>query len=1268
MRKPFLAAVFAAALAVVAAPAASAQIVSNVTQIGMGTVYALVTDSAGNVYFPDYNANTLVEIPSNGDGTYGAQVVLQSNFGNPHSIAMLPNGDLLVGDHDKVWKVPGPDYDTKTAFYDPGSNDWYELAVDSAGNVFAATYSDNYVVKLDASNNYAPTTIYSPSIFAFLVGGIAVDANDNVFIPAFVDNNGTVRVVELLAANNYDNANANIIDAGLGNASGIGIDSNSHLYVGDSNGDNTIKFLPAPDYASYQLFGGVSAPRAVWVDRNTDNIFFAGVNNKIWMIGALPMVTGVSPSVGPLTGGNFVSLVGKHFENPADTNIIINGQSPNSAPQSDSAQVQMPAGTGTVRLKVSSFSHPEIVSPDVPQDVYTYLPVPTVTGISPGAGDGNGGTSVTITGTSLTFTDRVQFGGTDAQSFTVDSDTQVTAVSPSGLDTVDVVVTTAGGVSPTGAADKFTYGPVVVGVGPKNDGPETGGSTVTVTGYNFLGATAVQFGSNAATNVTVVNDNAITATTPAGTGDVSISVTANGVTSTGSLYHYIPAAGVSQVSPSSGPATGGTSVTISGSSLNTISGVTFGGVAATGVSGSFFSASATTPPHAAGIVDVVVTTDGGSTTALGAFAYSASVPTVSSVAPNKGPTGGGTSVTITGTGLSFATSVKFGTTNAPGYTVVNDSHITVASPAASAAGTVDVTVTTAPGTSPVNSNDQFTYVAAPAVTALSPVAGPLAGGTAVTLTGTNFTDATAVTFGGTPATSLTVNSATKITVHSPGHAAGAVDVEVTTPGGTSTAVTADKFTYEGAPTVTAINPNQGTAAGGTLVSIVGTNLTGATGVKFGTTAAASFSPSSATSATATAPAHAVGAVNVTLTTPGGTSAVAAAGKGTFTYTATPKATEIATFAGGKKDGGRPIGWLIADSTGVLYGTTSEGGQAGLGTVFSLTPGSSATSFTKKILHGFDGTDGAVPYDGMVMDKAGALYLTTSLGGAHNKGAVVKLTPPSYAATVLYSFAGSNTDGGEPWSGLVRDAKGVLYGTTTSGGAKNFGTAFKLTPGKTASAAYTFALLHSFTGAADANDTIGTLAMDKSGNLYGSGFTGGAHNVGSVFKMTTAGTITLLHSFVASTADGKNPDAGLLIDKNNNLYGTTFNGGASNKGAVFKLTPPSTADTPLLFSFTGTTGGNPYASLVADSAGVLYGTTVNGGANNKGVVFKLIPPANGQSAWGESVMYSFKAGKSDGAFPYANVLLGKSGILYGTASGGGSAACTGGCGSVFMVQY
>ena len=256
-----------------------------------------------------------------------------------------------------------------------------------------------------------------------------------------------------------------------------------------------------------------------------------------------------------------------------------------------------------------------------------------------------------------------------------------------------------------------------------------------------------------------------------------------------------------------------------------------------------------------------------------------STPVVTGLSPTGGFMSGGTTVTITGNNFTGATSVKFGGTNATSFTVNSNTQITAVSPAGT--GTVHVTVTTPSGTSATSSADQYAYIPAPAVTAVSPTGGKTSSGTTVTITGNNFTGATSVNFGGTNATSFTVNSDTQITAVAPAHSKGTVDITVTTPYGTSATSSADQYTYYAVPAVTGRNITSGTRLGGTVITITGTDFTGATVVSFGGTNAATFTVVNATTITVTTPAHATGTVDITVTTPGGTSATSSADR--FTY-------------------------------------------------------------------------------------------------------------------------------------------------------------------------------------------------------------------------------------------------------------------------------------------------------------------------------------------------------------------------------------------------
>jgi hypothetical protein len=407
------------------------------------------------------------------------------------------------------------------------------------------------------------------------------------------------------------------------------------------------------------------------------------------------------------------------------------------------------------------------------------------------------------------------------------------------------------------------------------------------------------------------------------------------------------------VVPNNGPTAGGTPVVITGTNFTGATAVAFGSTAAaTFAVNSATQISATSPPGS-GAVNVTVTTPLGTSAISVQFTYNG-LPTVSALAPNSGPVAGGTAVVITGTGFSGATAVKFGTTAATTFAVTNATQIAATSPAGSA-GAVDVTVTTPTGTSAISASDKFTYVQAPTVSALAPTTGPVAGGTSVVITGTNLTGATAVKFGLLAATAFTVNSATQITATSPAGLAGAVDVTVTTPGGTSAAIAADKYTYAPAPTVVSLAPNNGLTSGGASVVITGTNFPitiGATVVvKFGTTTAATPTVNSATQITAMSPAG-TGTVDVTVTTAGGTSAVNIADR--FAYTLPPAAYTAVT----------PVRLLDTRNGG---GPLGAGGVRNL-TVAGVTPGAPAGAT-------------AVVLNVTVTNTSAASYLTVYPAGA-----------------------------------------------------------------------------------------------------------------------------------------------------------------------------------------------------------------------------------------------------------------------------------------------
>ncbi len=573
---------------------------------------------------------------------------------------------------------------------------------------------------------------------------------------------------------------------------------------------------------------------------------------------------------------------------------------------------------------------------------FTTTPVapgsPTVTGVSPASGPTVGGTSVTITGTNLSTVTAVRFGSTTA-SFTLGSATSMTATAPAGVaGTVDVRVTNSAGTSAISAADQFSYanpgaitavGSLVsahgvalttLAVSPKTVGDVMVvgimGQTLSVSSISGGGVTtwkkAAQFQGAEGNDVelwygTVTSTGASTITFSwsgtlaggieysaqeytAGLGSATVwaadkTGTVNGASSTSVPFPSLTATGSGELyvgfsvvanTAGTGSTTGFTyDVTSDGNAL------TYD----TNVSGTVAPTATQSPAGTSSAVGLLLTASNGAPPPA---------PTVTGLSVTSGSTAGGTSVTITGTGFSGVTGVKFGTVAGTGVVVNSTTSITVTSPAESA-GTVDVTVSAAGGTSATNPpNDQFTFTAppAPTVTGLSVTSGSTAGGTSVTITGTGFSGVTGVKFGTVAGTGVVVNSTTSITVTSPAESAGTVDVTVSAAGGTSaTNPPNDQFTFTAppAPTVTGLSVTSGSTAGGTSVTITGTGFSGVTGVKFGTVAGTGVVVNSTTSITVTSPAESAGTVDVTVSAAGGTSATNPPND-QFTFTAPPAPT------------------------------------------------------------------------------------------------------------------------------------------------------------------------------------------------------------------------------------------------------------------------------------------------------------------------------------------------------------------------------------------
>jgi uncharacterized repeat protein (TIGR03803 family) len=361
------------------------------------------------------------------------------------------------------------------------------------------------------------------------------------------------------------------------------------------------------------------------------------------------------------------------------------------------------------------------------------------------------------------------------------------------------------------------------------------------------------------------------------------------------------------------------------------------------------------------------------------------------------------------------------------------------------------------------------------------------------------------------------------------------------------------------------------------------------------------------------------------------------------------------FGSSSTDAAGPDGGLFQGSDGNFYGTTSGGGigggtrQKGFpyngdGTVFKIAPTGEET-----VLHLFAGApaDGVYPRF-LIQGSDGSFYGTTGAGGVNNAGTVFKLTPEG-VETILHSFTGGSDSGA---LGLVQGSDGNFYGTTANGYG---GIVFKLTPEGV------LTTLHTFTGVGgDGSSPTGGLLQGSDGSIYGLTNAGGDHALGTVFKVTSEGIETILHSFSGPPADAASPAGmdSLIQGSDGNFYGTTLGGGAHDAGTVFKLTPEGVET--ILYSFTGGSDGAEALGLIQGSDGNFYGTASSGGMNYGGTIFQLTPTG------AFTGLYSFSV-FPESSQPLTNLLQGSDGDLYGTTYQGGGGANQAGCFFRFLLK-
>jgi uncharacterized protein YhjY with autotransporter beta-barrel domain len=596
-------------------------------------------------------------------------------------------------------------------------------------------------------------------------------------------------------------------------------------------------------------------------------------------------------------------------------------------------------------------------------------------------------------------------------------------------------------------------------------------------------------------------------------------------------------------------------------------------------------------------------------------------PTITSISPTSGAAAGGASVVITGTNFTGTTAVTFGATAAPTFTVNSATQITVTVPAHSA-GTVDITVTNTSGTSATSASDQFTYIAAPTVTSVSPVQGPTAGGTSVTITGTGLSGATAVRFGATNATTFTVNSATSITATSPSGSAGTVDVTVTTTGGTSTTSASDQYTYLAPPTVTGLSPTSGPLAGGTSVIITGTNFSSATTVVFGASSA-TFSANSNTQITATAPSGA-GTVDVRVVNGGGTSATTAADH--FTYNAITLSPASPLTAGAVAaaysntisasggtgpytfavtSGSIPAGLTLNSSTGVLSGTPTAGGSFN----FTVTATDTVGGATGSLAY-------ALTINAPTVTVSSGTINAATVGQSYTTGP----TFSGAGGTGPYTF--SVSAGALPAGLTINASTGVVSGTPTAGGTFNF----------------TVKAIDSSTGAGPYNGTVAASITVNAATITVSPNFPPNMTTGQAYSQTfTASGGTSTYSFALTS--GAFPAGVTLNASTGVLSGTPTQGGTFN----FTITATDSS------TGTGPYNGSHAYTLLSQSATVSTSpTTLPDGA-------VAVAYSQTVSGTGGTSPYTFQM--TGGALPAGLSLNATTGVISGTPTQAGAVSVT-----------
>ena len=972
---------------------------------------------------------------------------------------------------------------------------------------------------------------------------------------------------------------------------------------------------------------------------------------------APPTVTSVVPASGPITGSGFVTITGTGFSNTTSL-VTLSGVSFGSSTYGVATGVTV-CGDTTITAYTPSGA---VIGPtgvfvttsggtNIANTLYAYNPA--VQSVTPNNGPMSGNLQVTLSGYGFGSSSVVTFGGTQATDV-VYTNGKLTVNSPPMPNSgpVTIRVSTSGYLSASGPTFTYVVSPYVSLVTPVS-GPITGGSSITISGAGFLNTTPLVTLSNAytygvATNVIVLNDNTITATTPSGAivGPVGLYVsTTAGVNGANTLYNYNPV--VSAVAPSTGPIAGGQTVTLSGYGFGSNSLVSFGNNVATSAYNAGILTAVTPQVSSSGSVTVLVSTSGYLSASGPTYTYFP-VPSVTLVTPTNGAITNATSLTINGTGYANTTPIvslsgpgNFGL--ATNVTVCGDTTITASAPLGSTAGAVGVFVTTSGGTNSPNT----LYGYNPVITGIVPANGSINGYQQVTLSGYGFGSNSTIAFGNTSALNVTyyANSGTLVALTPPVSSSGAVTVYVTTSNYTS--LSGPTYTYYVAPTVSLVTPVSGPITGGTNIIITGTGYANTNPLV--TLSGSGMSPTVSgtvvndTTITAQTPAGSVGNVSVYVTTSGGTSAF----NQLFHYN--PVVTSITPIYG-STTGGQPVtlsGYGFNNTSIIVFGNTVATNVVYTnGLLTALTPASSSGPVTVLVTTaGYQSTSGPT----FTYYQVPTVTSVTPASGPITNNTPITITGTGYTGTypsVLLSGPGN--------FGLATNVQvigdGTINAITPSGSAAGPVSVFVTTSGGTS-------LLNTFYGynpvIAGITPTYGSTAGGQTVNITGYGFSNSSlvqfgnaqasssYNAGTLTATTPvsiSGPVTVLVTTSGyQSASGPTylyypvPTVSLVTPASGpitNINGITITGtGYANTTPVVTLSGPGNFSTATILTVCGdnTITAQVQAGTAAGAVGIFV--TTSGGTNTLNTLYGYNPvvttvtPTAGPAGGGQTVSLS-----------------------------------------------